>query len=50
MENMGMDDNSLSDMSKEQVKERVIEIDTGEWRRSMETKSTLHVYRRHRVL
>ena len=49
MEKMGMDDNSLSDMSKEQVKERVIEIDTGEWRRSMETKSTLHVYRRYKV-
>ena len=44
----GMDNNSLSDMSKEQVKERVIEIDTGEWR-SMEMKSTLRVYRRYKV-
>ena len=49
MEKMGMDDNSLSDMSKEQVKERVIEIDTGEWRSSMETKSTLCMYRRYKV-
>ena len=48
MEKMGMDDNSLNDMSKEQVKERVIEIDTGEWR-SMETKSTLCLYRRYKV-
>ena len=49
MEKTGINSDSLNNMSKEQVKERVIEFDTEEWRRSMETKSTLRVYRRYKV-
>ena len=46
---MGMDSDSLRAMSKEQIKDRVIEIDTGEWRRNMATKNTLYIYRRYKV-
>ena len=44
-----MDSNSLRAMSKEQIKDRVIEINTGEWRRNMATKNTLYIYRRYKV-
>ena len=44
MEKTGIDSDSLSTMSKEQVRDRVLEFDTDEWRRSMETKSSLYIY------
>ena len=43
-----MDYDRLRMMSKEQLKERVLKIDTMEWKRSMDEKSTLYIYRRYK--
>ena len=42
---LGLEFENLRELSKEQVKMKVIEMDTIEWRRRMNEKSTLYIYR-----
>ena len=41
---VGLEYDSLGEMSKGQLKERVIKMDTMEWKRDMERKSSLYIY------
>ena len=45
LEKVGLEYDSLGEMSKGQLKEKVIEMDTMEWKRDMERKSSLYFYR-----
>ena len=45
LDRVGLEFENLRELSKEQVKMKVIEMDTIEWRRRMNEKSTLYIYR-----